>query len=196
MKFFTSLHRFIYKGGNNTTYLAGRGEGTSMTTEQWQKSIEQYEKLIFTICYQMVHDYHEAQNLTQETFLSAYTHKESCQIETVKPWLARIATNKAKDYLKSAYFRKERMEISEGEKDPSPLPEILYLEKEGMEKIKTHILNLQEPYKLVSCMYFLEGKSISEISKVLQRPQKTVQTQLYRSKKILQKKLDIVALNQ
>lgn len=45
-------------------------------------------------------------------------------------------------------------------------------------------------------MYFLEGKSINEISKVLQRPQKTVQTQLYRSKKILQKKIDTVAQNQ
>ncbi len=51
--------------------------GKEMTTEQWQKSIEQYEKLIFTICYQMVHDYHEAQNLTQETFLSAYTDRKS-----------------------------------------------------------------------------------------------------------------------
>lgn len=160
-----------------------------MTTEQWQKSIEQYEKLIFTICYQMVHDYHEAQNLTQETFLSAYTHKESCQIETVKPWLARIAANKAKDYLKSAYFRKERMEISEGEKDPSPLPEVLYLQKEGMQKIKKYILNLQEPYKMVSCMYFLEGKSICEIAKILQRPQKTIQTQIYRGRKILQQKM-------
>ncbi len=163
--------------------------GKEMTTEQWQKSIEQYEKLIFTICYQMVHDYHEAQNLTQETFLSAYTHKESCQMETVKPWLARIATNKAKDYLKSAYFRKERMEISEGETDPSPLPEVIYLQKEGIEKIKKHILNLQEPYNMVSCMYFLEGKSIGEISQILERPIKTVQTQLYRSKKILREKM-------
>ena len=137
----------------------------------------------------MVHDYHEAQNLTQETFLSAYTHKESCQIETVKPWLARIATNKAKDYLKSAYFRKERIEISEGEKDPAPLPEILYLQKEGMQKIKKYILNLQEPYKIVSRMYFLEGKSICEIAKILQRPQKTVQTQIYRDRKILKQKM-------
>ena len=171
-----------------------KGECRKMTTEQWQKSIEQYEKLIFTICYQMVHDYHEAQNLTQETFLSAYTHKESCQIETVKPWLARIATNKAKDYLKSAYFRKERIEIGEGEKDPSPLPEIIYLQKEGMQKIKKYILNLQEPYKMVSFMYFLEGKSICEIAKILQRPQKTVQTQIYRSKKILQQKMGFVNL--
>ena len=160
-----------------------------MTTEQWQKSIEEYENLVFTICYQMVKDYHEAQNLTQETFLSAYTHRESCQIETVKPWLARIAANKAKDYLKSAYFRRERIEISQQQKDTSPLPEAIYLQKEAVEKMKQHILDLQEPYHLVSRMYFLEGKMIADIAKELNRPQKTVQTQLYRSKKILQEKM-------
>lgn len=160
-----------------------------MTTEQWQKSIEQYEKLIFTICYQMVHDYHEAQNLTQETFLSAYTHRESCQIESVKPWLSRIAANKSKDYLKSAYFRKGRIEISEGQTDPSPLPETIYIEKEGMQKIKKYILDLHEPYLFVSRMYFLEGKSVCEIAQILDRPKKTVQTQLYRSRKILQQKM-------
>ena len=147
-----------------------------MTTQQWQKSIEAYENLVFTICYQMVKDYHEAQNLTQETFLSAYTHRESCQIETVKPWLARIAANKAKDYLKSAYFRRERIEISQEQ-------------KEAVEKMKQYILDLQEPYHLVSRMYFLEGKMIADIAKELNRPQKTVQTQLYRSKKILQEKM-------
>ena len=160
-----------------------------MTTEQWQKSIEAYEKLIFTICYQMVKDYHEAQNLTQETFLSAYTHRESCQIETVKPWLARIAANKAKDYLKSAYFRRERIEIIQEQTDTSPLPESICLQREAIEKMKEHILNLQEPYYMVSRMYFLEEKGIADIAKQLNRPQKTVQTQLYRSKKILQEKM-------
>ncbi len=160
-----------------------------MTTEQWQKSIEAYEKLIFTICYQMVKDYHEAQNLTQETFLSAYTHRESCQIETVKPWLARIAANKAKDYLKSAYFRRERIEIIQEQTDTSPLPESICLQREAIEKMKEHILNLQEPYYMVSRMYFLEEKGIADIAKQLNRPQKTVQTQLYRSKKILREKM-------
>ena len=58
-----------------------------------------------------------------------------------------------------------------------------------MQKIKKYILNLQEPYKIVSRMYFFVGKSICEIAKILQRPQKTVQTQIYRGRKILQQKM-------
>ena len=40
-----------------------------MKTDEFEKVVRQYEKLVFTVCYQLVRDYHEAQNLTQETFL-------------------------------------------------------------------------------------------------------------------------------
>ena len=77
-----------------------------MKDQQFEAIVKQYEKLVFTVCYQLVKDYHEAQNLTQETFLSAYKHIDSYHGDNYKPWLVRIAANKAKDYLKSAYFRK------------------------------------------------------------------------------------------
>ena len=37
--------------------------------EQW---IDQYQNLIYSICLQLTKDYFDAQDLTQETFLSAY----------------------------------------------------------------------------------------------------------------------------
>lgn len=160
-----------------------------MTTTEWKESVIQYERLVFTICFQLVRDYQEAQNLTQETFLSAYTHRERCNVDTVKAWLAKIATNKAKDYLKSAYFRHTKGEISEEEKDGAPLPEDVFLQKEGVSKIRKYIEELQEPYAFVSNLYFLQEKSVSEISLELKRPKKTVQTQIYRAKKILQNRI-------
>ena len=56
-------------------------------------------------------DYHEAQNLAQETFVSAFTHIDSVSEQNLRAWLARIATNKAKDFLKSAYNK--RVTLSE-----------------------------------------------------------------------------------
>ena len=43
-----------------------------MTNESFSEFVGQYEKLVFTVCFQMVQDYQEAQNLAQETFLAAY----------------------------------------------------------------------------------------------------------------------------
>ncbi len=165
-----------------------------MKEREFRSIIEKYEKLIFTICFQFVKDYQEAQNLTQETFISAYTHIDSCNIETIKPWLSRIATNKAKDYLKSAYNRRVVLGNDDSEEVSAvsilPLPETLVLAKEGAENIKEYILNMKEPYYKVSVMYFLEEKSIDEISTILKRPKKTVQTQIFRAKNILKEYID------
>ncbi|MEG1476119.1 MAG: RNA polymerase sigma factor, partial [Oscillospiraceae bacterium] len=63
---------------------------------------EKYERLVYTICYQFTKNHSTAEDLTQETFISAFSHIDTCPKGAEKPWLARIATNKAKDYLKSA----------------------------------------------------------------------------------------------
>ena len=45
-----------------------------MTNEKFNELVEENERLVFTICYQLVRDYHEAQNLAQDTFVSAFAH--------------------------------------------------------------------------------------------------------------------------
>ena len=48
-----------------------------MTREDFSALVVQYERLVYTICYQLVRDSATAEDLTQETFLSAYLHQES-----------------------------------------------------------------------------------------------------------------------
>ena len=71
--------------------------------------MEQYERLVYTICYRLAgQDHHTAQDLAQDTFVSAYQHLDSCPQDNPKAWLARIATNKCKDHLRSAHTRRTR----------------------------------------------------------------------------------------
>ncbi|MCI8335831.1 MAG: sigma-70 family RNA polymerase sigma factor [Peptococcaceae bacterium] len=164
-----------------------------MTNEDFQQLVGTYQKLVFTVCYQLVQDYQEAQNLTQETFLSAYQHIDRCQVAYLKPWLARIAANKAKDYLKSAYIRRvqlsEDIDVDIGSSKASrgggPSPDDIFLEKEEIRQVTDLIYQLKEPYLKVSVLYFLQEKSTTEIAEQLNRPVKTVKTQLYRAKNIL-----------
>ena len=163
-----------------------------MTNEKFQEMVEQYEKLVFTICYQLVRDYHEAQNLAQDAFVSAYAHIDTVTEDNLKAWLARIATNKAKDYLKSAYNRRVCLSEDMSEMDlirAENSPERLYITDEGTGVIRQAILNLKEPYQKVSVLFFLEEKTIEEIAETLHRPKKTVQTLLYRARSKLQELL-------
>ena len=163
-----------------------------MTNEKFGQVVTQYQRLVYTICYQMVRDHFEAQNLTQDTFLSAYTHIESCREEDLKPWLARIAANKARDHLKSAYVRRVQLEDEDApERSGSPVdsPHSIYIASEGEQNIRDKIYSLKEPYLQVSVQFFLQEKNVDEIAQALGRPKKTVQTQIYRARLMLRELL-------
>ncbi|MGI5893105.1 MAG: RNA polymerase sigma factor [Candidatus Merdivicinus sp.] len=158
-----------------------------MKDQDFEAFVRQYEKLVFTVCFQLVKDYGEAQNLAQDTFLSAYQHIDSYQGDNYKPWLIRIASNKAKDFLRSAYHRKV-----DATDDWEALPmktegsaEQETISRDSARIIEEIIRSLEEPYLKVSVLYFLEEKSLEEISRILERPPKTVETQLYRARKKL-----------
>lgn len=75
-----------------------------MDDEAFAGLVRDYSRLIYTVCYRLVHNEQEAENLTQETFLTAYRAINRFIGDRYKPWLIRIAVNKSKDYLKSAAY--------------------------------------------------------------------------------------------
>ena len=167
-----------------------------MTNAQFATLVEQYQRLVYTVCYQLVQDHQLAEDLTQDTFVSAFTHMESCPPEHYKPWLARIAANKARDHLKSSWARRVSAPGDEGfpQSPPPgtaapPGPEDLAVTEDEAAAIRAMVRSLREPYLQVSVMYFLEERSVEEISRALRRPPKTVHTQLFRAKKMLQQQI-------
>lgn len=76
-----------------------------LTNASFSQLVVQYERLVYTVCFQLVRDAAAAEDLTQETFLSAYLHRDAIPPGYERQWLCRVATNKAKDYLQSAYQR-------------------------------------------------------------------------------------------
>ena len=129
------------------------------TTERFSQLVEQYERLVYTVCFQLVRDAAAAEDLTQETFLSAYLHRASMPEGYERQWLARIAANKAKDYLKSAWHRRvnapgdEILALSGA--PPESQPERQLSERAGAEELRELILALREPYRQVCILFFL-----------------------------------------
>ncbi len=169
-----------------------------MSEREFETMMKQYERLVYSVCRQLVHDRHAAEDLAQETFLAAWTHPESCpeDLESQRPWLCRIAVNKAKDHLKSAYSR--RMTASEAPQDTlcamEQAMQAVSLEescetKDAAGRVRGEIIGMAEPYRTVCTLHFLQQWSAEEIAQRLRRPQKTVNTQLYRAKKAIRANL-------
>ncbi len=166
-----------------------------ITNEQFGAIVSQYERLVYTICFQLTKNHQTTEDLVQETFLSAYLHKEDCPLESCRPWIARIAANKAKDYLRSAYHRRVQATEDEvlagaAELPQAQRPEEIAISKDEVRYICDLVQELKEPYHKVAVLFFLKQKTPEEIAALLDRPEKTVRTQLYRAKRMLKQQLE------
>lgn len=154
-----------------------------------ENAIEQYGRLILTICSSMTGDHYEAQDLAQDTYLSAYRNLDSFDGENMKAWLVKIAPNKCRDYLKSAARRSIPTEQGTFDlvSDTAPIPETAVLERDTEKRLRDFCESLKEPYRSIAISYYCEHSSAQEISTGTGKNLKTVQTQIYRTKAMLQK---------
>ncbi len=154
--------------------------------------MRQYQAYIYTVCYRLVQDAPAAEDLAQETFLAAYQHRASCPPGSEKPWLARIAINKAKDYLRSGWRRRVQL-APDDENDPLvelPAPETLQpeaytLAAERTAAVRQAVCSLPPPYHDVAVLVFLQDMTPDAAAQLTGRPIKTVYTQLSRAKRML-----------
>lgn len=162
-----------------------------LTKTEFTRFVEQYERLVYTICFQFTRDDGTAEDLTQETFLSAYLHAQTCPKGYERQWLGRIAANKCKDHLQSAWSRHVDLPGDEGMPPGlSPPAEETALRKAEIQDALGAIKALPEPYGAVCRLCLLEERSAEEAALQLGRPVKTIYTQLNRGKKILRGMLE------
>ena len=164
-----------------------------MTAADFTALVTQYQGLVYTVCRQMVNDPDTAEDLAQETFLSAWRSSDRCPKGFEKQWLARIAANKARDWLKNAWTRKvsapgdETLELADA--PPDEQPEAVFAARDGAQQLQEMILALREPYRTPARLVFLEQRPVEEAARLCGRPAKTVSAQLFRAKKILQQQI-------
>lgn len=154
--------------------------------------VNQYKNLVFSICLKMTGDYFVAEDITQETFISAFKHDQEIKEDTEKAWLARVATNKCIDWKREAARRSisfPEEEMPERADDDSNNPLNCYLCKDTEEKLLEACESLKPPYNEIAKLYFSKGLTAKEISEKTGTGLKTVQTQIYRAKDMLKQRI-------
>lgn len=150
--------------------------------------VEKYEKEIFEYCYFLLNDREEALDMTQETFLKAYTNINSLRNEKdFKFWIKRIARNSCFKRIKK--IRKEK-EIIESRDEKIFSPDSYVIKKEKEEKVKKALNKLPRKMKEIIILRDIEGLSYKEIKEILGIPMSLVKVRLFRARKILKKLLE------
>ncbi|MCA1061449.1 RNA polymerase sigma factor SigW [Rossellomorea aquimaris] len=161
--------------------------------------VELYRDKVFQICYRMLGNRHEAEDIAQEAFIRAYVNIETFnQKRKFSTWLFRIATNLCIDRIrkkKPDYFLDAEVAGTEGLTMYSQvaadvqLPEDEVENMELQETIQTEISKLPEKYRSVIVLKYIEELPLQEISEILDLPLGTVKTRVHRGREALRKQL-------
>ena len=75
----------------------------------FEKIYNEYKNIVYNLALQYVQNQADAQEITQDTFLSIYKNLNSFQKKSsIKTWVYRIAINKSLDFIKSRKRIKRR----------------------------------------------------------------------------------------
>ena len=161
--------------------------------------IDKYSKLVYKICYDMLINSFDAEDITQEVYISFYKHFDEygkLQENEIKNILCKIALNKCKDVLKNKAKKIENMTTDnilslENYIMPNKMEDEI-LEKEKKENIIKLIKDIKEPYSNILYLYYIKQNSLDEISENLGIKKQTLKMQIYRAKKLLKEKIESI----
>ena len=149
---------------------------------------ETYQERIYNCIYRLLGNPEEARDLTQETFLRAYTGLPKIQGELkVGPWLYRIATNLAMDQLRRrklirwegwdnfmALFHPQQVARDNPERDA--------LRHDDRELVHRVLQDLPPKYRLCLILREYQGLSCEEIGDVIGSSRSAVKSLLFRAR--------------
>jgi RNA polymerase sigma-70 factor (ECF subfamily) len=146
-----------------------------------------YYKAMFNTSLRIVNDTMEAEDIMQESFLSAFEKIETYSgTVSFGAWLKKIVINRSLDALsrKKAIF--EDIETHIGIRDNSG-EEIAQKEELDIkvEEVKEAIERLPDGYRIILSLYLLEGYDHDEIAEILGINSSTSRSQLSRAKQKL-----------
>lgn len=148
-----------------------------------QKILNLHKGRIFSYAYRMVKDYHDAEEITFDTFIKCFNALPSFDVSRpFAPWLFTIAHNLIMDR-----FRKRRGDVEyldEFQPSDEDIP-AEFEKKRQIEKIDQALLRLLPTDRELIILFHKEEHSYAEISEITGMPVTTIKTRLHRARKRL-----------
>lgn len=148
-----------------------------------QKILNLYKGRIFSYVYRMVRNYHDAEDITFDTFIKCF--KALARFDTSKKfstWLFTIAHNTTLDFFRKNKHNYEYFDEQHGMIDD--LAEKIE-KKKKMEKIEKALAKLPPLDRELIILFHKEEYSYQEICEILEIPVTTIKTRLHRARKKL-----------
>ena len=156
----------------------------------FNRLVLQYQEMVFNVAYRIMGDPAVAEDVAQETFITAYQSLRTFRGGSFKSWLIRVATNRCYDELRR---RKRRPQTSLDEimdenesfaflRSPGEGPEAHQQRVELALVIERCLKELPDDQRIVTVLGDVEGYDYQEIATITRVSLGTVKSRLSRAR--------------
>ncbi len=181
------------RGGADDAQLVARS--LKQDQEAFGQLVDRHAAAIVNLAYRMVGNRAEAEDLAQETFLSAFKALSTFRADSkFSTWLYRIASNKCKDWL-----RVKRPGLSQQDVDVDEVrdvhvaedrtPERLLSQQQVALELEQAIQRLPPLYREAFILKHVEGLSYEEMQEILGVNGDTLKMRVYKGRVQLSREL-------
>ena len=156
--------------------------------QAFETLLVRYEKPVYNAAYRMLNSRDDARDVTQTVFLKVYEHLDSYDPNyRFFSWIYRITLNESVNVLNKS----NRLESLHSEPESQTKgPEQQASSDEMSEGVQIALMAIKSDYRSVLVLKHFLGCSYTEISEILEVPEKTVKSRLYSARQLLKEQLD------
>lgn len=172
-------------------------QGTSeMSDRLINEFAENYMEKLFYFCLKKTGNNIEAEDLTQDVALQIITALNKGTIPTsFSAWVWQIARNRYSVWAKEKHNRSESVTGSDigdyeiEDQSENILDEMIHTEQLAL--LRRELAFIKSDYRNIVVAYYIENKTVREISSTLSLPINTVKSRLLRAREILKEGMDM-----
>ncbi len=162
----------------------------------YQQLFEAYYKKTYAVAYNILRRRENAEDITQDSFIKAFQNLHQLKdASKFGAWLAVIASNRARNYLK----REKRIILTDeqphqsyqGSNSHTEGAEDTALQNIEMDKVRLAIKKLSPDYYQVIVLQYYHDLKVEEIADMLQIKIGTVKSRLFRARQRLAEMLEL-----
>ena len=154
--------------------------------------VREHAGFVFRVAYSVLRDHHDAEDVAQETFLRVLRHRSELPgIREPRAWLARIAFRIALNRYKSRRSDSEDPAVVLAGLAANGIPAEEIVHRSEMKTLLEKLIaTLPADLRDVLRLSTVEELTSAEIGTVLEIPDNSVRTRLYRARQLLREKLE------
>lgn len=145
--------------------------------------VEKYQKVVFNLALKMVNNYEDAEDIAQSVFVKIFQNLRGFDPKhKFFSWIYRATINESLNCINQ---RKPKEELSGESVSQEQTPHETYVDQETSAQVQNAIDDLKPEYKTVILLKHFQNLSYSEISEILDIPEKTVKSRLFTARQLL-----------